>query len=427
MRKIILDEQTFKIFKKKRRFIYASYDNIIENINAKDKVLVSSGTKDKKRKVIKTYEANNLDELKNILAKKTKYLYLNNLENKQYKVYAIEFKKRLNIIFKIFLIFILLIVSFGLFYLARVQIRNYSTNKIIEEINSVKENEISYVFIEINPKIVLEVKGDVIINQSCLNEDCLNVFNDIEIQNKSIEEAVDILYNSAKEKGIDVTNGVKVSSTNTNLKEKVENIEYSTYQNISKEEEKELITEVIDDTSINYTENQKSYNEELLEVYQSDSAYGDIYTCSIENDELSCYITNEFYNILGDDPSSLDSMLYQFDRIIEFMAVLDKFGIDYTTSGIEGAEIIGLDKITLNKIYINGDYRRWGNGTIAGTSVSSDGQITDKSSFSYKASILLDDYDLGEAMLYNYDFHVLPLNKLNLIDSSYDESDVITF
>ncbi len=68
---------------------------------------------------------------------------------------------------------------------------------------------------------------------------------------------MNILYNRAKEKGIDVTNGVKAYSTNTNIQEKIENIEYSTYQNISKEEEKELIAEVIDDSSINYTENKK--------------------------------------------------------------------------------------------------------------------------------------------------------------------------
>ncbi len=172
----------------------------------------------------------------------------------------------------------------------------------------------------------------------------------------------------------------------------------------------------------------KSYNEELLEVYQSDNAYGEVYTCSIEDDKMSCYITDEFYHILGEDTFSLEDRLNQFDKIIEFMAVLDKFGIDYTTSGIEGAEIIGLDKITLNKIYINGDYRSWGNGTVSGISISSGGQTTgETTSFSFTASILLDDYDLGEAMMYNYDYHVLPLNKLNLIDSSYEKSDVITF
>lgn len=143
---------------------------------------------------------------------------------------------------------------------------------------------------------------------------------------------------------------------------------------------------------------------------------------------MSCYITDEFYHILGEDTFSLEDRLNQFDKIIEFMAVLDKFGIDYTTSGIEGAEIIGLDKITLNKIYINGDYRSWGNGTVSGISISSGGQTTgETTSFSFTASILLDDYDLGEAMMYNYDYHVLPLNKLNLIDSSYEKSDVITF
>ena len=119
-------------------------------------------------------------------------------------------------------------------------------------------------------------------------------------------------------------------------------------------------------------------------------------------------------------------MLLQFDKVINFMALLDKFNIQYTTSGIEGAEVIGLDKITLDQIYVNGAYRSWGNISISSNSISVDGS-GNASTTADGAVIQLDDYDLGEAMMYGYDYHVLPLNKLNLVDCSYNASDVITY
>lgn len=424
MKEIKLDLENFKNIKKKKKCIYVTNDNITNHINSNDKVLLITENKSQKRTVKRTYEAKNITELKEKLGKKVKYLYPNNIDNNNL-VYAIEFKRKINIFIMILLGILLVIFMLLMLNLIKIKISNYNTNKLIEEINTVKENEISYVFVEINPKIVLELEGDKVINKSCLNEDCITTFNDLNLENKNINETIDILYNKAKDSGFDTSN-VTISSANPSIEEKVANIEYSTYQNINKEEEKELMNEVIDNTSISNSDNKLNYNEGLLEVYKSDSAYGSIYTCSIENNDLACYIAEDFYQELSRDTISLNEMLLQFDKVIDFMALLDKFNIQYTTSGIEGAGVIGLDKITLDQIYVNGGYRSWGNISISSNSISVDGS-GNASTTADGAVIQLDDYDLGEAMLYGYDYHVLPLNKLNLVDCSYNASDVITY
>ena len=424
MQEIKLDLENFKNIKKKKKCIYVTNDNITDYINSNNKVLLVTENKNQKRKVKRTYEAKNIMELKEKLGKKVKYLYPSDIDNNNL-VYAIEFKRKINIFIFIFLGILLVIFMLLMLNLIKIKISNYNTNKLIEEINTVKENEISYVFVEINPKIVLEFEGDKVIDKSCLNEDCITTFNDLDLENKNINETIDILYNKAKDSGFDTSN-VTISSANPSIEEKVANIEYSTYQNINKEEEKELMNEVIDNTSISNSDNKLNYNEELLEVYKSDSAYGSIYTCSIENNDLACYITEDFYQELSRDTISLNEMLLQFDKVINFMALLDKFNIQYTTSGIEGAEVIGLDKITLDQIYVNGAYRSWGNISISSSSISVDGS-GNASTTADGAVIQLDDYDLGEAMMYGYDYHVLPLNKLNLVDCSYNASDVITY
>ena len=424
MQEIKLDLENFKNIKKKKKCIYVTNDNITDYINSNNKVLLVTENKNQKGKVKRTYEAKNITELKEKLGKKVKYLYPSDIDNNNL-VYAIEFKRKINIFIFIFLGILLVIFMLLMLNLIKIKISNYNTNKLIEEINTVKENEISYVFVEINPKIVLEFEGDKVIDKSCLNEDCITTFNDLDLENKNINEAIDILYNQAKDSGFDTSN-VTISSANPSIEEKVANIEYSTYQNINKEEEKELMNEVIDNTSISNSDNKLNYNEELLEVYKSDSAYGSIYTCSIENNDLACYITEDFYQELSRDTISLNEMLLQFDKVINFMALLDKFNIQYTTSGIEGAEVVGLDKITLDQIYVNGAYRSWGNISISSNSISVDGS-GNASTTADGAVIQLDDYDLGEAMMYGYDYHVLPLNKLNLVDCSYKASDVITY
>lgn len=425
MKKIILDDITYKAVKKKKKCIYASYENITEGIHSKDSVLVATDSKEKKTKVVNTYQAKNLDELKTSLKKKAKNIYPKNLEDKNEEIYALEFKSSLKIVRKLLLLLLIILLLFLGIHFIKIKMKEYQTNQALKEINKVKVNEISYVFVEINPKMLMELKGNKVVNHACLNEDCMTVFDGLEIINKDLEQVIDTLYNKAKEVGINVTNGVTVSSTNANIKEKLEKIDYVTYTKINKEEEQKLMTEVIDHKEIVNSSHKKSYNEELLEAYKKDKDYGNTYTCNIDNGELSCYITEKFYNKLGRDAESISDVLTLVDEIRDLMALFDKFGIKYTTTGVEGAELIGLDKLVLDKIYLNGDYHKWGNGSVSHNTISMDGGSSGDV-FSYKASIMLDNYDLGEAGMLGYDYHVLPLNKLNLVDSSYSESDVIS-
>lgn len=426
MKKIILDGITYKTVKKRKKCIYASYENITLDIEPKASILVASDSKEKKAKVVNTYQSKNLEELKTNLGKNAKNIYPKNLEDKNEEIYAIEFKSSFKIMRKILLLVLLIILLFLGIHFTKVKMKEHQTNQTLKEINKVKTNEISYVFIEINPKMVVELKGNIVIDHACLNEDCMTVFESLEIKNKDLEQVINTLYNKAKEEGIDVTAGVSVSSTNASIKEKLEKIDYVIYQQINKEEEQKLMTEVVDHKEIINSNHKKSYNEELLEAYKKDKDYGNTYTCSINNNELSCYITEEFYNKLGKDTESISDVLALVDQTIDLMSVFDKFGIKYTTTGVEGAELIGLDKMILDKIYLNGDYRSWGNGSISSNTISMDGGSSNGIVSSYKASICLDNYDLGDAGMLDYDYHVLPLNKLNLVDSSYRDSDVIT-
>lgn len=425
MKKIILDNITYKTIKKKKKCIYASYENITLDIEPKASILVSADSKEKKTKVVNTYQYKNLEELKTNLGKNAKNIYPKNLEDKNEEIYAIEFKSSFKIMRKILLLVLLIILLFLGIHFTKVKMKEHQTNQTLKEINKVKTNEISYVFIEINPKIVIEFKGDKVVNHACLNQDCVTLFDNISIVDKDLEQVIHTLYQKAKDAGIDVTAGVTVSSTNEKIKEKLEDITYVTYIKIDKKEEQKLMTEVVDHKEIINSNHKKSYNEELLETYKKDKDYDNLYTCSINHNELSCYITDKFYNKLGKDTESISDVLALVDQTIDLMSVFDKFGIKYTTTGVEGAELIGLDKMILDKIYLNGDYRSWGNGSISSNTISMDGGSSSGNVSSYKASIRLDSYDLGEAGMLGYDYHVLPLNKLNLVDSNYHETDVI--
>ncbi len=48
MKKIILDDITYKTIKKKKKCIYASYENITEGIHSEDQVIVATDAKEKR-------------------------------------------------------------------------------------------------------------------------------------------------------------------------------------------------------------------------------------------------------------------------------------------------------------------------------------------------------------------------------------------
>lgn len=48
-------------------------------------------------------------------------------------------------------------------------------------------------FVEINPHLLLNVKDNKVMKTVCLNEDCKKIYNDLSLENKNINEGIDII------------------------------------------------------------------------------------------------------------------------------------------------------------------------------------------------------------------------------------------
>ena len=321
-------------------------------------------------------------------------------------------KKRILMIISIILILGILVFSvYLLLYYKKMKDSKEQTHKFIEEYNELVEKEqASYVIIEINPKAILEVINNKVVNLGCLNEDCENIFN-IDVVNKGLNETIEILYQTAKEKGVDVSNGVKVSSVNKEIEKEVSILEYTNYQTINLEEEKEWLSKVRDNKDILNHTAKYYYNNKLLEFYQNDSDYGDVYTCNIVKEEISCYITLKFERELPNDVTLAKQISYN-EKHQKLMDTLDKFNIEYKNK-IEDVEGIDLFKINnIEKIKIN---NKW---------YSVGGSYHEKDSF-YKGNNNIVLNSVLESGSYGYSFTTLPLSKLDLISLSYNESDLV--
>lgn len=198
----------------------------------------------------------------------------------------------------------LLIIILLLFIISMISnfITNKKINKFRDNISNIEKEKISYVFIEINPSLVLTMKDSKVSDVACLNDDCIEIYNDIDIKGKSIDESIDNLYNLSKEKGYNVSNGVKVKTTDNIV---IENKDYITIEYIDNTKEKELLNEIKNNEEIKNIDNDNYYSK-LWEELKKDSNYDDVYTCNMNNKELECYIILETginkesdYDILG--------------------------------------------------------------------------------------------------------------------------------
>ncbi len=403
MKKIILDEVTYKKVRKRKKCIYVSKENIIEDIDKK--VIISNGTKEKKVKVKNKYELDNFDILKNRLGKKTKFIRPLDIKNDDKKIYVIEFKHSLKLFRKIILFFFIL----GLLYIGKINLDRYNHQKFLSNLQKTKQDEISYVIVEINPRLLIELKGNQINNFTCLNEDCKNVFNAVDIKDKAINDAIETLYDTARDKGINVNNGVKIFSQNEKIKEKVDNISYVTYEKITEEIENKYKNEIIDEKEQEYFNNEKSYAEKLFETYKKDKDYGKNYTCNFDNGKLECYITTKLFQKIG-QPQDLTNLLEILDGYQELMKVCDKFDILYKSSGVEGGELLGIDKVYLSSMYISGSYRTVTNFSYGNNECN--------------GCINMSNGNMGDTLLEGNHFYVLPLNKLNLVNGTYKTGDI---
>jgi len=318
---------------------------------------------------------------------------------------------------KIFLGIVVLIVLLVGYYFVSDFITNYKTNKLKNKIEDI-EKDITYAVVEINPKIILEIVNGKVSNRGCLNDDCKVVFNNINVTDKSLKEVVEILYNKAKENDIDVSNGVQVSSSDNKVKEEVEDLTYVKVEIITSEEEEKFISEVIDNDKIKNKVSKEELADKLLKVYKKDKDYNKLYTCNIINNELKCYITEEFEKVLTYEGETLSEIYEDFRNYQKLEKLFDKFNIKYDKGKVEG-----IDLRLINNVYVNNTlYYLFTGTTYTSTTVSATGPIAEPITSSYnKAGVVLKRNEDFEPFRYE----ILPFSKFDLVSKSYNEEDVV--
>lgn len=193
----------------------------------------------------------------------------------------------------VLLIIIVPVVVFFSYRFISTKLDEAKTNEMSNAINEVNKEKVSYVFVEINPSLVMTIKEDKVENISCLNDDCMTIYDELNVKGKNINDSIDVIFNKSKEKGFDTSKGVKLSSSDTINVEKKDyiNIEY-----IDSSKEKELLNEVKNNEEIKNVDN-SSYYDKLLEELKKDSDYDKVYSCNMnDSKELECHFTSEFLN-----------------------------------------------------------------------------------------------------------------------------------
>lgn len=253
--------------------------------------------------------------------------------------------KKKKLIKYIFLILLALIVFVIGFYILNIIIKNNQTNKLIKKIDKVKETEIKYVMVEINPRFILRIKNGLVKDVLCLNYDCKKIRNKLDVSGKNIEDAVLNLYDEAEKEGYDTSKGVQISS-NEYLEKTFDSYDFITVNIISKKEVEEKIEEVkeFDDE---FKEIEDETDKKIYETLKRDSDYGKYYTCTYENEYLDCRFNKDL-----DIWFSGDFDITKWGKVLPNMQavarVFEKFGV--TVESKKELDFL----IPLNKVIING-------------------------------------------------------------------------
>ncbi len=213
-------------------------------------------------------------------------------------------------------------------------ISNFITNRKIDKfrdnISSIEKEKINYVFIEINPSLVLTMKDGKVSDVACLNDDCIEIYDEIDVKGKSIDESIDNLYNLSKEKGYDISNGVKVKTTD---EIEVKKKDYISIEYIDNDTKNELLSNIKNNEEIK--NNNDNYYANLWEELKKDEDYGVVYECNMNNKELECYIKKGFviHNHDSNETNIIDEIINIWASDItpnlkRIERVLKKFNID---------------------------------------------------------------------------------------------------
>jgi len=299
-------------------------------------------------------------------------------------------------IFSVAIIFIMAIL------INKQTIKNNS-QKFIQTLDKVKEEEVSYVFVEINPKFVFTIKNNKVQSVGCLNDDCMEIYNQLNVLGKDLNESIEYIYNYVKENGYDKSGGVKIKTYNNVV---IGNQEYIEVKVIDKEEQDKLLNQIINNDEIKEKTELEDYNMQLWNEIQKDEDYGEVYECILNNKELECYITHDFQRKLSKDLTLANVYSYIEDQQ-KLMNVLDKFNIKYEASGIEGLDFTD---VNVKGIYINDTFYKVGAGACYNNNCYNE----------YAIALYDQNNTLGLVM------NILPITKINLVNLEYNEEDVMT-
>lgn len=303
----------------------------------------------------------------------------------------------------IVIIFIIVLILISAPFIAISIINNNNKKQVTKFKNNmelIKKEDVSYAIIEINPKAMLEIIDNKVVNKKCLNEDCETIFNSIDVLNKSVLEVIELLYNTSKDNGINVTNGVKVSITDDKMKDEIINLSYAHYNFVTNSDIKEYLNE-------EEIKNIKSDNEEIFEMLQKDSDYGKLFICN-NSDQISCYITDEFEKEI----SNANSLAQFFITAPKLVRLFDKFNIEYTYSDNYGF-------INISEINTQSGYYRLGVDYVRSSLyIGAEGDTIPESKEERFEDAFIEIIP---------DKALLPLNKFDLYNKTFNEKDLFYF
>lgn len=317
-----------RIKKNKQSIILCLNDDDNKNINVKDKIVLVNGNKKLKKKVKGLYSYSTIEEImQNIKNKQLGYKkkdtinydnFIKDYKNEDIKKYGflgIEIKRKKHIFRKILLTLLIIVILYFSYNFIDGKVNELKAKKFYHEINDLSNERTDFVFVEINPHLLLNVKNNKVIKTMCLNEDCKKIYNDLSLENKNINESIDIIYNVSNEKGFDTSNGVNIKTTG---KIEIEEKTYIQVEYINEATKNEILSNV-KDVDIDNISNDDYYNN-LWDKLKKDPDYGNLYSCDMENGELACFLTWK-------ELSSNVNPVAKRKKYREIKYVLEKFGI----------------------------------------------------------------------------------------------------
>ena len=195
------DEEFKKLRKNKQSIILRLNDEDNKNINTKDKILLVNNKKKLKRKIKNLYTYSTIEEVNKNLNnsqlgyKKKDVINYDDLlkdytkeEIKKYGLLGIEVNRKKHIFRKILLGLIIVCIFFFSIKYVNNKLDEIHTKKISGVINEVNKEKISYIFVEINPSLVMAIKDNKVENISCLNDDCMAIYDELNIKGKNVDE-----------------------------------------------------------------------------------------------------------------------------------------------------------------------------------------------------------------------------------------------